>query len=261
MPDCVSIEGVTFEFRENVEWPAVEANVQAALARGLPELRELPPTDIPVVICGGGPSLLDHIEELRARQRIGQHIVALNGVHDLLLHAGITPWAAMCCDSRPEDVRFFRKCSRTTDYYIASRCDPLVFSALRGRNVTLWHDVGVQSLVPGGLLIGGGSTIGVKALAVAFVLGYRRMHLYGFDSCYRDGAHHAYPQPMNDGEDVQTATVAGRSFRAAPWMIHQAQQFGQLSLMLAAEGCEIHVHGDGLLPCVARDMQRQMEAA
>jgi uncharacterized Rossmann fold enzyme len=34
-------------------------------------------------------------------------------------------------------------------------------------------------------LIGGGSTVGMNAMVLAFAAGFRKIHLYGFDSSYR----------------------------------------------------------------------------
>ena len=48
-------------------------------------------------------------------------------------------------------------------------------------------------------LIGGGTTVGLLAMSLAFLRGFRKIHLYGFDSCYRGDEHHAYAQNLNDG--------------------------------------------------------------
>jgi hypothetical protein len=37
-------------------------------------------------------------------------------------------------------------------------------------------------------------TVGLNAMVLAFAAGYRKIHLYGFDSSYRADEHHAYPQ-------------------------------------------------------------------
>ena len=110
-------------------------------------------------------------------------------------------------------------------------------------------------------LISTGSTVGMVAIGVAHVLGYRTFHLFGFDSSYSETEHHAYAQPLNDGDSIITATAAGRTFRAAPWMVHQAQEFQSLAAQLAEEGCTITVTGDGLLPHIAHQMHNSLEVA
>lgn len=259
---CVSIEGVELELTNNVGDDAVVFNVEAALRRGLPELAEVPAHDGIVAICGGGPSLADDMALVRRIARDGHAVWALNGALAALLDEGVTPTACWCVDSRPDNAAFFRRAPWGPSYYIASRCHPEVFAALGGCDVTLWHDSSVRALVPESkLIIGGGTTVGVKAMAAAFALGFRRIHLFGFDSSYRSDEHHAYPQALNDGEETYEVTVGNRIFRAAGWMLGQVKNFGHIAPMLAAEGCEITVHGDGLLPAVAHDMAGQMREA
>jgi hypothetical protein len=136
-----------------------------------------------------------------------------------------------------------------------------VFTALHRHNVILWHDATCRKLVPDGkLIVSGGTTIGMKALAGAYACGYREIHLFGYDSSYRDDTHHAYPMPMNDGETVLTVDAAGRTFRAAPWMINQCKNFGVLAPLLQAQGVALHIHGDGMLPWIATSGHR-LEAA
>lgn len=256
MDSCVSIEGVELDLHSNTPDQQVIDNCASSQARGLPELALSPPTDIPVCIVGGGPSAEDEWPEIFRRYKDGQHVWALNGAHDWLLNHGITPHAAWCVDSLPQNVEFYRRPCKLTRYYLASRVDPGVFNALKGQNVTLWFDASCKYICPDKLLVGGGTTIGVKAMAGAYVLGHREIHLFGYDSCYRLDTHHAYDQPWNDGEpDVREVVVGNRLFHAAPWMINQVKNFGMITPKLAEEGCTVEVHGDGLLQATYSEMQ------
>ena len=95
-------------------------------------------------------------------------------------------------------------------------------------------------------------------MAVAYSLGYRMIHLHGFDSSYSD-KHHAYVQNQNDSDAVVDVSVNDRVFKSAPWMVKQAQQFQELSKALMDDGVVITVAGDGLLPYIARCMSYQGE--
>ena len=44
-------------------------------------------------------------------------------------------------------------------------------------------------------------------------------------------------------------------------MINQVKNFGTIAPKLQAEGCEIHVHGDGMLQCAATSGHRVEKAA
>ena len=90
-------------------------------------------------------------------------------------------------------------------------------------------------------------------MALAYVMGYRNLHLFGYDSSYSDN-HHAYEQKENDGDVAVDVQVNDRKFKAAPWMIKQAQQFQELARQLADDNTVITVAGDGLLPYIARCM-------
>jgi hypothetical protein len=52
-------------------------------------------------------------------------------------------------------------------------------------------------------------------MSLAFGLGYRKIHLYGFDSSYREDTHHAYMQNLNDG-DLVVDVLAGDSGSGRP---------------------------------------------
>jgi hypothetical protein len=85
----------------------------------------------------------------------------------------------------------------------------------------------------------------LRAIPLLRMLGFKRFHLYGFDSCLTD-EHHAYAQPENDSEHVVSATVGGRVFRCHVWMLSQAQEFIDLVKFMGDE-IDLQVHGDGLI--------------
>ena len=215
------------------------------------------------LLVGGGPSLADVLPKLQTRRSHGGKIYALNGTHDWLIERGIIPDYHVMLDSRIENVEFVRKPHKKVKYLISGFCHPEVFEALRGFDVTLWlSDMdGVQALVQDiadkpVCLIGGGATVGMKTMYLCYLKGYRRMHFYGFDSSYRDGENHAYKQSLNDKESRMEIFCAGRSFICAPWMAKQAQEFQNQSRKLTQLGCELFVHGDGLIPFMAQQMAR-----
>lgn len=212
-----------------------------------------------VCIVGGAPSLKDCISGLKLRKRLGHTIWALNGTHDYLIENGIIPDASVIMDARPENVRFLSKPHKRVEYMLASRVHPSLFDAVRGYSVTLWHseDGGVQEYLeqnhsdkPWATVTGGG-TVGLRAMVLAHILGFRFIHMYGMDSSYSAAENHAYRQEMNDGERVDDVFVGDRKFRAAPWMIRQVDCFQEHYKQLSAHGMKVSVHGEGLLPYVS----------
>lgn len=244
----------------NVADEAFRANIRSACGRALPWLKMQPEHDGHAVIVGGGPSLADNLDELRWRYEQGQRVIALNNTGAWLLERGVVPFAHVMLDARESNVRFVQYDPPNTKFLIASQCCPAMFDALRGRDVTLWHPniEGIQEFIGDTetALIGGGTTVGLQAMSIAYVLGYRKIHLYGFDSSYRGMEGHAYDQKENDGEAVTECWVGSHKFLAAPWMIYQANQFVGAGRQLADLGCVITVAGDGLLPHMAQEMMR-----
>lgn len=243
----------------NTETETLRANVAASVARGLPEFAAGAVNAGTLCIVGGGPTAAAHIEELRARKQNGHVIWALNGAAAWLQSHGIAPDGQWIVDARALNARFVRE-APGVPRFLASQCAPETFDA-SDSPVTIWHDLnGAEFLPAGALMIGGGSTVGLKALAAGFVAGFRRIHLFGMDSSLSDGAHHAYSQPENDRDGVIAVHGEGVEFRSTPWMFRQAEDFQQIAARLAADGCEIHVHGHSLLAYVAAQMGRPVAA-
>ena len=242
----------------NTHHEKIIANVKASTARGLTTIGFVAPHGKHAVIVGGGPSLKDCLRDLEHRARLGQTIFALNGAGNFLIEHGITPQHVVIVDAREGNAEFVTPIHS----FIASHCDPALFDKARVATTFHVNMNGVPEALGEGehILVSTGSTVGLIAIGIAHVLGYRKFHLYGFDSSFKDD-HHAYPQPMNDADAVIEAEAAGRKFRTTPWMVLQTQQFQSLATQLAEEGCIITVAGDGLLPHVARQMSEFKEAA
>ena len=99
----------------------------------------------------------------------------------------------------------------------------------------------------------------LRAIPLLLMLGFRRFHVYGFDSCYRGSDHHAFPQAENDGQQVIDVSIGGRKFRANGWMISQAIQAQKILGVLAnIEGFKIAIHGDGLIAAIIDEAAERM---
>lgn len=245
------------------------ANVAANVQRDLPWFRPSAErlSDTMVLVCGG-PSLNDSIPAIKDHRRRGARIVSVNNTLRFLQSHGITPDAHVMLDARPENVEFVKDASHSPVYFLASQCDPALFDALADYDVTLWHNA-----VDGGELetlalpyetierpltpVPGGGTVGLRCIWLAFFSGYRKLHIYGMDGSYTEGQHHAYPQSLNDGEEILNVVMAGKSYPCAKWMARQATEFQGTLREAMAHGMKIWVHGFGIIP----DMARLLKAA
>jgi hypothetical protein len=175
------------------------------------------------VIVGGGPSVEDSISEIEEKSRNGAIVLALNGASDYLNARGIQVDWQVSLDARPENVDFVK--SRVAGgYFVASQCDPSVFDAVHGKPVILFHPhIGdIEKYIIGT----GEGNAGRRRLDCRddrhvdrLYAGFRRVHLYGYDSSYMDDRHHAYAQAGNDKENCVEAIVRNRRFKAAAWMV------------------------------------------
>lgn len=238
-PDEILFENIAINSKRELKW-----------------LKQESAHDGHAVIVGGGPSAADWVEEIKMRQQHGQVIFALNGAAKWLQGNGINPDYCVVVDAREHNVSFM---GHANHYLLSSQCHPVLFE--HGDKITLWHqeypdnmpefESSLPDNQPEHTLIGGGTTVGLSAMVIAYALGYRTLHLYGYDSSYRDNYCHAYTQ--HDPQRVEcVSTVAGKSFKTTLAMAKQAELFPQLSDSLINLGCTITIRGDGLLPWTSK---------
>jgi uncharacterized Rossmann fold enzyme len=240
----------------NTNYETTKANILYSCSLDLPHLEILPAHDRQCVIVAGGPSIHRTLPEVRQRITDGQDVFAVNGSAAWLNQRGIVPDALFVIDARPENADFLN--SESKRQFLASQVDRTCFAQATDATVFHMNTEGIADILPEGReyhLISSGTTVGLAAMAVAYTQGYRAIHLHGFDSSYEDD-HHAYPQKQNDADQVLDVAVEGRKFKAAPWMVKQAQQFQELALQLSQVGVIITVAGDGLLPHIAHCMSK-----
>ena len=250
----------------NVSFEHVLENVRVNSARHVPWFVGDEPHKETAVIVGGAPSLAGSIEAIRAHRQRGAHMIALNNAAAYLNIHGIIPDCLMICDAREENVVFTR--AEAKRYLLASQCDPSLFEALEGKDVhmvQLWVCDEMRELmepydqIEPICLIGGGSTVGLRAINVCIVSGFQKIHIYGMDSSFSDSKHHAYEQTLNDADKAVEVYVPAldRHYVVAPWMARQASEFRDIAWPTAkSNGVKLKVHGKGLIPDMARMLER-----
>lgn len=241
-------------------------------------VRDLPHFDEPVeahdlhaVIVGNGPSAIDKIAEIRWRQSIGQTVIALNGVADALKERGVIPDYHVMIHASDTCLQFV-KGRAAKKYLLASQCTPSLFDELSDSDVTLFHYgmKDIETVLPQRkyMILGGGITVGLTSMALIYAMGYRVMHLYGYDSSIRDGKLHAQEQPVGgaaakyvDVEIRDPDTREVQKFTTNYGMLAQADAFMAFAHMLTEIGTSISVNGDGLLPAIVKQTNRIQQAA
>jgi len=224
-------------------------NIRSALLRGLPSVSLEAANERPVALACYGPSLLDQLEILRA---INADIISVSGAHDVLIDAGIVPYAHVESDPRAHKARFFSKPHKGVRYLIASSCHRDVFDALRGFDVSLWHvanskeeDAFIAAHDPEAFVVLGGTSVGTRAICLSTALGRSDFYVFGMDCSFSGDKQHAGFHP-NPAEMLVNVTLpSGEKFLSSPQMLQNAQDF--LSVVAETPSCRYQVFGDSLL--------------
>jgi 2-polyprenyl-3-methyl-5-hydroxy-6-metoxy-1,4-benzoquinol methylase len=230
----------------------IKKNVAHNIKQGYIQVQPHPTNDIEVMIVGGGPSVkgqLKKIKELRAK---GVKLITINNAYKWCIDNSLTPSAMVMLDAREFNSRFTKPVIDDCKYFLASQCNPICFEGLPKDRTYLWHTQsdGISEIIAQEhetwYPVRGGSTVLLRAIPLFRMLGFKRFHLFGCDSCIEEDKHHAYEQVENDGQLVVPVTVGGETFNCNPWMASQAQEFIDLITVLGNE-VELEVYGGGLL--------------
>ena len=219
----------------------------------------------PIAIVGGGPSLAETLDEL---QTIRDVMVA-GSAHDYLVSQGITPRWCVVTDPSPVAARYLTTPRKRTKYLIASCCDDAVFKALEGYDVYVWHCYAPDHphvWEPTDILIGGGCTVGTRALFMALNFGFHDIHLFGFDSCIREeGAHHAYDfagadEDLGAVRRIWLADATTKGYLVAGYMVAQILELVEI-FKNKRGSVDFTVHGSGVVADYVKWLRAKQQSA
>ncbi len=233
------------------------------------------------VICGGGWSLKDSVEDIKRLQAAGALVIAVNRTHDYLVELGIVPWAGALLDPMPHTARYITP-HPGVRYYIGSQVhsDTLDVFDAAGSERYLWHVLTTNTLKtvlwPEEMKVATASqcsTVGLCAFFLTSQLGGLSFDLVGFDSSYHPsqikdgkliegGTLHAYPKPetVHDLQMLGVVDLLGNetNYWSNPNMEKQYEEFKKIPRYLMAARAQgmtkelaVYVHGYGMLPDTA----------
>jgi len=231
-------------------------NTRYCKKKNIPTIQWYPPNDKTLTLVAGGPSLNDSEEDIRASMRRGNGLACVNNVATWLMDRKLWPGAQVLLDAREVNLSMPEPHIKIppVKYFIASQCHRGMFQLLENKPVWLWHGGTIKYCQKEILelydvdfpVIRSGSTVVLAAFWLFYILGYRRIEVFGFDSCLKDGDHHAYMQSQNDGCSVFSMFINGREFKVHPWMAAQFEDFLRFSKHMAGN-LDLLVHGDGMI--------------
>jgi len=244
----ISAEDIEMCGALNTELDKIKNNVRQNVSLGIQQVQPHPTNETEVMLVGGAPSLSRDIEIIRKMRDQGVKLICLNNAYQFCLDHGIKPSAMVIVDARPFNVRFVENVIPECKYFIASQCDPSVFEKLPKEQTYIWHtsaeDINeilaqqYETWYP----VPGGSTVLLRAIPLFRMLGFKRFHIFGCDSCLEDGAHHAYAQSENDNQVVVSVRIGDKVFACHPWMVSQAKEFIDL-IKCMGDVMELEIYG------------------
>ena len=236
------------------------ANMDAAIARGYPQIKEAQPAKTgAILLVASAPSVKGQLELIKKMKAAGSPIVAIKGAHDWLIDNGVTPDYALAIDPQEHRIAFYKP-QPYVHYMIASQCHPAMFDNLEGCQVTLWHPYVKkgQDRPKNCMLIGGGTTSGLRAISLFYVLGYRQFELFGFDSCNDGELLRVNGEGLKDGDKLIEVKIdpQGETFYCNTAMALQAEHFQTYYDYLP--DAKFNGHGRGLIQAIIKKREQNM---
>lgn len=245
-------------------------HMRYALSKGLPTLAQVDAHDGEAVLCGAGPSLAENLEKIRELKAQGHMVCAIKSAHDFLIEHGIRPDMALAVDPQQKIADLYRKPGYGIRYFMATQCHPDVFDALKGYKVITWnvftkavHEYWMKRLkkknkIGSLFFVNGGSTSGLRAIGLVWVMGYRKFHLFGYDSCLKTPEGDFTLEQMADADlkiggvknkkEIMVVDADERRFYCDPAMALQANEF--LPQTEHMKDIRVKAYGNGLIPWI-----------
>lgn len=231
-----------------------QQHMLAAIARPLPRLQRAPIDESKTLsIACYGPSLKDTWQDLT------HPILSMSGATKFLAERGITADFHIDMDPRKHKVMTSLPPVPGVTYLVASVCVPEYFDALKDSTVILWHTVSsnweddlkwVSEHDPNQLVISAGSTIGLAAIHIGGVLGFRRFEIHGMDGSFKDGQRHAGPHAGKVQKESHVWAAGGVKYRTTQIMSNAVAETINTFRSFPILGV---FHGDGLTQALIRE--------
>ena len=236
------------------------ANMDAAIARGYPQVKEAQAAKTgAILLVASAPSVKGQLELIKKMKAAGSPIVAIKGAHDWLIDNGVIPDYALAIDPQEHRIAFYKP-QPSVHYMIASQCHPAMFDNLAGYQVTLWHPYVKkgQDRPKNCMLIGGGTTSGLRAISLFYVLGYRQFELFGFDSCNDGEVLRVNGEGLKEGDKLIEVKIdpQGETFYCNTAMALQAEHFQTYYDYLP--DATFNGHGRGLIQAIIKKREQNI---
>lgn len=239
-------------------WRNVQENVKRIALRIAPA----PAHDRRCILICYGPSLNETWQMIE--QSKGD-VVTVSAAHEYMATRGIIPKYHVDSDPRPHKAKHIRRPQHSTKYRLASCVHPDVLNRLRGYDVALWHalngdetDTRIEDLEPDAWGVAGGSNVGLRAIVLMYMLGYRDFEVHGMDCSFQgDGA--VQWAGRHAGRTKALLPFQCRGFHTSALMIDYAREFFQTRARMP--DATFNLRGRGLLQVMVKEQSNLKENA
>lgn len=174
-------------------------NIRDSADFDYPVFRKQPKREGSCIFVAGGPTLLQFVDEIRARKQAGEFILTSNNTHDWLIDRGIVPDACLIFDPKQRVKDYVTKPQAECMYYLGVSVCRAVFERFQAANVPCTRvlvaygnddesDIKLQHTlyptVEGKHFLIGGTMTPLRAMPFASMLGFGKIEYYGMDSCF-----------------------------------------------------------------------------
>jgi hypothetical protein len=204
----MSYPRVAFEILVPCNGDELAANIAHALSLGLPEFDDAPLKTLSVIANGPSATLYDFDAP--------GPTLALNGALKLFTDRGKAPTYWACCDPQALVADFLTDPPMSTIYLVASKCHPLVFQMLQGRDVRLWHIDDHPMVKEGHRAVSVASSVTLCAMTLMSRFGFRHFETYGWDACFYGTEHHAGQHVCDYPENTVSVSVGATQVTIPP---------------------------------------------
>lgn len=257
-------------------------------------LEECKPHANRAVLVSAGPSWKTYLPDIKERYDAGAHIYCVKHSHDGLIEAGIVPHGCFLLDPRDHVKDFVENPHPKVRYICASMCHPTTIRQLMEHDarIFMYHALvgaGEDKVATKGLMVPGGSCSATRGIVVLRLMGYRKMALYGYDSCFWDVDLDQKAEEAGQVAELSVKTFAQNGFSWESWdnltqsvqgVRDEAKKFIEVEtngkkfittaeLVAASQDFEtiskqmpdvtFEVHGEGMVPAVF-DLMNDREA-
>lgn len=167
-------------------------NINANLSHGIRDISEIcfSYKDKEAVIVGGAPSVDNYIEKIKELKTKGGVLMVIERMYPWCHTHGLTPDYVVVLDACDDVMEGFTHINKDTIHLIATQCNPKITGLLNGYKkyvfTTIQEGIDISETIKKNgykktAIINGGGSVTICATALAYALGLRKLHIFGFD--------------------------------------------------------------------------------